>query len=750
MALTTGKRTVTTTASSVANRMGVVPAYTGDPVSTIAKVATEKLDFFAKRQASLEEAKYKADLEIKTSKFINDKAREFFNDPNTFTKVTDAYIDSLVTEAPTRYKSWTKTMISGKAIVKGERIFANRIKQDHDDAVKLLLERGRTFNEETLEDLFDMATVSQGDPELRKDSVLTNNMDDYHKNIWLPKASELLKTHTEVFNAAYPEDRNAMLTPQEYQRTLQISFEQLRLNTKVKNMIDSAMLEITEMGGDYQIGTDRIKQLNLSISKMLNEEYMKNPQIDVLDGKATLVNTTKEERGAIIEQSKKFMQGHLEVYNQQLIQYESNKQIAIADQISNDLFNFVNNPDQFPLFSENQLMQKMNELELNDVERINYRNAYLGGQLIKNSISENLQNFVGDTTGMKMDTFSGRLFSQIDRQGYAEALGISNPEDLKKLVIQQHMKRIFPSLRTIETDSGPKKIIVSGVDNIADTWLGTESVFTTDPDGNTVLDEDQNAIATAKFNKMVAYAKMINEPIPQLTDFFNDIMSINIKSEADLMKLDNAAYMVNYFMDTDGFEFMFKGVDNDVRANLLKLQDYHKLRHADFDRVTRVDVAQSFFESLKPKEATTSGKIKLALDGFINYGEEGIESENQIDLKKMVDEHIEKYQNRRIITPGTGIGLLAAQPGYTSLSEGKIAFILGDKTIDTMEVDANKVRKVIRPYLDIYLTKMFDDETSVTKESVEKNLKRAMKFIMEDFANDGFNWKVFSGGSSSE
>ena len=58
-----------------------------------------------------------------------------------------------------------------------------------------------------------------------------------------------------------------MLTPQEYQRTLQISFEQLRLNTKVKNMIDSAMLEITEMGGDYQIGTDRIKQLNLSISK---------------------------------------------------------------------------------------------------------------------------------------------------------------------------------------------------------------------------------------------------------------------------------------------------------------------------------------------------------------------------------------------------------------------------------------------------------------------------------------------------
>jgi hypothetical protein len=45
---------------------------------------------------------------------------------------------------------------------------------------------------------------------------------------------------------------------------------------------------------------------------------------------------------------------------------------------------------------------------------------------------------------------------------------------------------------------------------------------------------------------------------------------------------------------------------------------------------------------------------------------------------------------------------------------------------------------------------MFTDESYVTKEAVEKNLKNAMKFIMEDFANDGFNWKVFSGSSSND
>ena len=141
MALTTGKRQVQATASSVANRMGVVPAYGGDPVSTIAKVATEKLDFFAKRQATLEEAKYKADLDLTTSKFINDKSREFFDSPDSFTKATDEYLNTLVSEAPDRYKSWTKSMISGKALRKGEQIFNTRIKLDHIEATEAIKSR---------------------------------------------------------------------------------------------------------------------------------------------------------------------------------------------------------------------------------------------------------------------------------------------------------------------------------------------------------------------------------------------------------------------------------------------------------------------------------------------------------------------------------------------------------------------------------------------------------------------------------
>jgi len=732
MALTTGKRQVQATASSVANRMGVVPAYGGDPVSTIAKVATEKLDFFAKRQATLEEAKYKADLDLTTSKFINDKSREFFDSPDSFTKATDEYLNTLVSEAPDRYKSWTKSMISGKALRKGEQIFNTRIKLDHIEATEAIKSRLTMHNETTVSDMFNISEIGSGDPEDMKKQSLDLKITSYHKDVWLPAVSEIYKDHLAIYNAAYPEDRASMIEPKEFLRLLQVSFEQAKVNTIIKDQIDTAMYEHSITNGDYQIGNDVLKKLNLSITSMLNKEYMKKPQISMVGGEATLVNTTKDERQSIVTNAQNFMQGHLGTFSQQLGKYESEKNITIAETLSENLDGFIKTPERFINFSPNQLEKDMIDLNLNDEQKINYRKTYNGGQLIFNKINKDLQGYIGDSSGMKMDTFSNELFVTLERKGYAEAMGINNPSDLKNLVIQQHMKTIF------------------GVDDIRDTFLGTEPLFTIDTNGNTILNEKAEAISNVKFNKMVSYAKMIGEPIPQVTSFFNDIMNINVKSESDLIKLDNAAYMVNYFSDTSGFEFMFKGLDNDVKANILKLKEYHKLRHADFDRVTRLEVAQNFFEGLKPKKDTRSGQIKIAMDNFINYGGEGEDSADQIDLTSMVNEYIKKYQNKRIVTPGTGIGLLAAAPAFTSLATGETTFILGDAVIDSVEVDANQVRKVIRPYLDIYLTNMFDDESYVTKQSIEKNLKNAMKFIMEDFANDGFNWKVFSGSNVND
>ena len=74
MALTTGKKQTSVTPSSMANRMGVVPAYGGDWLATASDTLGKTLDLQAKRVATIEEEKWKAQFSIDTYKAINEFA----------------------------------------------------------------------------------------------------------------------------------------------------------------------------------------------------------------------------------------------------------------------------------------------------------------------------------------------------------------------------------------------------------------------------------------------------------------------------------------------------------------------------------------------------------------------------------------------------------------------------------------------------------------------------------------------------
>ena len=74
MALTTGKRTTTVTPSATASRMGIVPAYGGDPITAGASALGEALSEEVKRAAVLEEEKWNAKFSIDTYKALNEFA----------------------------------------------------------------------------------------------------------------------------------------------------------------------------------------------------------------------------------------------------------------------------------------------------------------------------------------------------------------------------------------------------------------------------------------------------------------------------------------------------------------------------------------------------------------------------------------------------------------------------------------------------------------------------------------------------
>ena len=716
MALTKGERTTITTASSVANRMGVVPAYGGNPITTIAEVATEKLDFFAKRQATLQEGKYKADLEIQTRAYINEIGREYFDNPNMFIQKAGEYIDTLVDKAPVRYKSWTKSMAGSMAGTEGERIFDRRIKLDFLEAENLHNARVQGFNEKTINDMYNL--IEFGDDVDLKSGNLANKVDLYKKNTYDPQLSEIYKDYLERYNSAYPEERSQMDTPEEFLRKMKLSFEQARINTKIKNMIDVAVLEIEEGGFEYTVGADILTELNSNITKMLNEEYMKNPQIDLRDGAATFIGSTTEERAEIIKNASSFAEAHTGMYKKQLAKYQLNS-VTEKNQIhQRNLNGFIKSPEKYVSYNEDRLNADIVNLGLDEAAGIKYKNTFYAGKIVLNNVDKFLPKMIGGSAIMGINQTATETFEILQTAGYLDAVGIDTPADLKPLIIDTHMKLMF------------------NAEELRDISTGKIDIFTYNEDGEKVRDENNALVATQQFNAIVAYASQFNEEIPVITDFLNDTISMtDTTDDESLDKLDKAAYMVHYFINENGFEYMFKGLTSENKAKILKLAEYHKLRSLNTSQVSRQDVANSFFDSLKTQTVTQRQEILTELDNFIYYGNED-ETEGGINLTEMVNEYITKYQKMDLTSPFQA-------NLFNELATGQVQSVLGDGQIDSVLVDQRRVQEVIRPLLNIYLPNMFTDSASVTKDSVKHQLEKVLPLIMEDFKNNGYNWKIW-------
>ena len=102
----------------------------------------------------------------------------------------------------------------------------------------------------------------------------------------------------------------------------------------------------------------------------------------------------------------------------------------------------------------------------------------------------------------------------------------------------------------------------------------------------------------------------------------------------------------------------------------------------------------------------------------------------------MVNEYITKYQKMDLISPYQA-------NLFNELATGQVQSVLGDGQIDSVLVDQRRVQEVIRPLLNIYLPNMFTDSASVTEDSVKHHLEQVLPLIMEDFKNNGYNWKIW-------
>ena len=128
MALTPGKKRVSTTGSSVSQlsgRMGVVRATTADWVATASEALGDTLNEMGKMAAMQEEQKYKSKFTIDAINFFNKAKNDNMKSTEGFYNVVDSYIETTVKNAPFRFKSYAEQYLSSLAASKGQEIHNN-------------------------------------------------------------------------------------------------------------------------------------------------------------------------------------------------------------------------------------------------------------------------------------------------------------------------------------------------------------------------------------------------------------------------------------------------------------------------------------------------------------------------------------------------------------------------------------------------------------------------------------------------
>tara|TARA_R110000744_G_scaffold169062_5_gene286871 strand:- start:309 stop:2438 length:2130 start_codon:yes stop_codon:yes gene_type:complete len=709
MALTSGERKTITTASSVSNRMGVVPAYGGDALSTFLKTATEKTDFFAQRLVTLEENKWKADAQLTTTKAINDFARKHWDNPSDFVKNTDAYVDSLIQKAPKRYQSWIKSFAGLKAASKGELISNQREALDFQEAHKANELSTIAFHDDASELMYDMPL---------------EKIDEYKKSNYDVELGEIYKRYSETYYIAKASERSQMQPPKEWLRKQQISFELLRVNNKIKHLVDDSMRVIREE--EYSVGFDTLKQLNTDIASMLNDKYMKNPDMYDTDGAATLIGSTQEERAMIVKEATDFLSKEISLNQKEVNAYELTTNSENKMQHTKDMFQFMNEPEDHLNKSTEQLQFDAVNLGLNQDGIDNYVAQYHLGQKINQFAQSYLPNAVGEfDTTKNLNMVATDLYNVLNMS----ELGLLNQIEgsdvvgkLKNLMINQNLKSILD------------------LEEIRDLEIGKFDIYERNENGDFMLNQNGQKIENKKFAVLTAFAMNIGEPIQQVTNYLNSIYSVNVESENGLNQLDKAAYMVNYFKTKDnGYAFVFRNVDKEL---LEPLKEYHELRQLNTGDIQREVIAKDFFSKMNLSN-TDKGKIKIELNKLIKSDEDDMTG--SIDLTAIINKQLStgsafNQTHRYMQKEGTG--------GYRS-------YVTGDKFInnitgliftdmdEAIKIDNNKVQKIIRPILDLYLTQSYLEDTEITTQNLTKKIHTVLNDVLDNFQEDGMYWSAY-------
>jgi len=224
--LSVGKREVFTTASSLANRMGVVKGQTGDPVALASSQLGQTLDALAKQKAVQKEEEWKNNLKVKALENISKFAHDNRYDPANFMNQATAYSDSVIENAPKAFKSWSKGYLAQIITPKSNQIIEATWMRDSVESKKNL---GITNNQE----LNDMLDLLNNTPSLEHTALYGDNL--------MPRLSEMEKSYEKIYNSLPTSLRGDMLPPEEQLEQWKVALEEGRMKSIITDLLTQAI-----------------------------------------------------------------------------------------------------------------------------------------------------------------------------------------------------------------------------------------------------------------------------------------------------------------------------------------------------------------------------------------------------------------------------------------------------------------------------------------------------------------------------
>ena len=714
MALTSGERKSKSTVSSIQSRMGVVDAANvGTPLSLASEGVSAVLDVFAERQANIEEVAWKTDFKLKSRETLNNLARQHFDDPDAFTKATNTYRDSLISEAPNRFKNYAKEYIGNLAFEYGDNIWQEA------KAQKTILE------------VTNWSTNYKDFVASRNSDIMNkpaSDFQDYWTQSLLPEMSDTMADYEKLYNS-YDASIQSQLqttfgTPDEFNKALELGFETQRLISLAAKDLNAAQAMdtafIQQMGGIPE-------NYETEVSKVLKQyqqwglKYLDKPNHDT-DDASVFIGTNREDRAGIITSVEKYIDSWNNV-NQKNVEKQNiilsqNKEEVVIDTIAQIEDGFTRSTEDI------RVIANQNNLSQDQLDRLLDVNTLTTQvQDIAKSISTYSQTESGSyKVNANMSEFDVNQLI-FNRTKYLNDLGVEiTQQELKDKAMMQQMFSIISS--TPEFD-----------DNI------TQSVFNNMDLGTVVASgATTNNVVT---NSLVELSKIYGQVPSILENYFSSMDSFNFEAQADRQQLRNMAEFAHNLSITKGRPLAFG--DSEGNKNFANLVELHK----ELQKVGRLDmgIANLTEKEINDLNLDVGEYEKLIIEKWVSktYPEQTVLDEkiafmNNViadsgtDFNRMMENFFEDEQEDG---PWWGFGFVD-----TDLLTGNNEFNIMGRDKD-LEPSFNLVMQEAGEQIFVRVASMFDNDTYkvlMTEESIKSAFKKQLPYILNTIRTMGYGY----------